>query len=224
MHIQQIKKLYALDATKNYGFTERGIRTAENRLGIRFPKELHRYYAELGKAKKVNASHNRLLPFNELIFKDDYLIIYEENQEVCFWGIHKTDLDKESPPVWVGNSLEDGVLEWHTSHQNLADFFLDMAFYNGTMGGLRYFANVLDYEKVSPQAVDFIQKNRTKILTFDDIYQYSYTDDFQEVVIICHWKTGEAVAVFVGTQNQTRFDALLELFGDENWSYTSYDD
>lgn len=224
-YIEQIKKLYVLDATKSYGFSEKEIFKAENKLGFSFPKELKNYYMELGKSKEVNTSYNRLLPFEELNFNETYLIFYEENQEVCYWAIHKEDLKKENPCVYVGNSIQEREsLEWHFSHQNLGEFFLDMAFYNGTMGGLRYNANILSKENIPLKAIDFIKKNYAEVLSFPDIRQCYYTDDFKEVVVICYSERGEPMAVFVGTQEERRFDTLLELFGYENWSYTSYDD
>ncbi len=52
----------------------------------------------------------------------------------------------------------------------------------------------------------------------DEVYAY------HEAISLCFDDEGQCTAVFVGTEDEERFSDLLELFGYEDWSYTSYDD
>ncbi len=47
---------------------------------------------------------------------------------------------------------------------------------------------------------------------------------FHEIILLCFNENGNANGVFIGTADQDRFDTLLELFGWDNWLYTSYDE
>ena len=92
------------------------------------------------------------------------------------------------------------------------------------MGGLHYCANIMDEESTDAQAARFIQQNRTEIIELRQKNQRFYTDGFHEIILLCFAKNGNANGVFIGTTDQDRFDTLLELFGWDNWLYTSYDE
>ncbi len=221
--IEAIKKLYAIAPDDLYGYSETQISLVEKRLTVCFPMPLRTYYLTLATHERLNQSHNRLISLDELHFEGDYLILYEENQQVCFWAIKKSELQQSNPPVYVGYSLADSdELNWVLSHQNLDDFFLEMAFYNGTMGGLRYNANMLN--QPNQKAVQTIQTDKTEIRALRTPNQRFYTDAYHEAISLCFDDEGQCTAVFVGTEDEERFAELLELFGYEDWSYTSYDD
>ena len=96
---QKIRRLYNLPDDENFGFSETEIITLEKRLDITLPVELRNYYLTLGKSENINYSHNRLLkPDKEIKFSDDqYLIFYEGNQVVAYWGIKEEDLKLNNP-------------------------------------------------------------------------------------------------------------------------------
>lgn len=220
-----IRTLYGIDASARYGYGDSQIQSAQARLGIVFPRVLAAYYAALAAHEKLNQAHNRLIPPDQLSIEDGFLILYEENQGVCYWGVKIDDLNQDSPPVYVGNSVADGKkLVWLVSHQNLEALFLDMAFYNGTMGGLHYHANMLD-KKVSATVLERLAQTHTPVdfAICHDRQRY-FTDAYRDIVVVCDDGDGGASAVFIGTEDPARFDELLDWFGFENWSYVSDED
>jgi hypothetical protein len=101
-NLQKIKRLYSLSEKQNYGFSDIEIAELEARLNVQLPEKLKDYYLTLGKNEEINYVHNRLLkPDHEIGFSEDrYLVFYEENQVVAYWGIKEADLKLPDPPVW----------------------------------------------------------------------------------------------------------------------------
>ena len=135
--IDKIRKLYGFPQNFHFGFSESEIYQLEKRLNIKFPLKLKSYYLSLGKIETINYSHNRLLkPNKEIRFsKDRHLIFYEENQASACWGIKEKDLKFDNPTVW-GNYGKEEDSDWLVETNSIDNFFLLMAVYNGTLGGL----------------------------------------------------------------------------------------
>lgn len=221
-YIQKIQRLYNLSEYENFGFSETEILELEKKLDIVLPAKLREYYLELGKHENINYSHNRLLkPDSEIGFSDDgYLVFYVENQVVAFWGIKKEDLKLDNPPVWAKyDTIEKS--DWMIETQTTENFFLLMAVYNGTLGGLPYNGNFLG--SVDSETVDFVEENFTLIPEISKGNQKVYTDDFYDVISLSFDKENNCVAVFTGTNDPDRFDDLIDSL-DIDWSYLSYDD
>lgn len=218
----KIRQLYDLPKDENFGFTENEINETEKSLAIEFPLELKNYYLTLGKIEAINYSHNRLLkPNKEIGFSTDrYLIFYEENQVVAYWGIKEEDLNLENPPVWGNYGTKDEP-DWHIEANSTANFFLLMAVYNGTFGGLRYNANY--FGEVQPETIKSIEKNWTIVKEISWDKQKVYTDNFYEVLSLSFDEQNNCNGIFIGTSNQERFDKILDSFGID-WSYISYED
>jgi len=144
-NINNITQLYDLPKNKDFGYSEEEIKRAADHLNITFPLALKQYYLALGKVQSINTSHNILLnPLQEVGFSDDrYLVFYEENQNVAFWGIKEEDLKEDNPAVW-GNYGTNENPDWRIEANTTEDFLLLMSIYNGTLGGLKYNANTLD--------------------------------------------------------------------------------
>lgn len=68
------------------------------------------------------------------------------------------------------------------------------------------------------------KRNRTEFKELRQENQRFYTDNFHEIILLCFAENGNANGVFIDTADQDHFDTLLELFGWDNWLYTSYDD
>lgn len=132
---QKIRRLYNLPDNENFGFTKTEITELENKLNIKLPEELKNYYLTLGKNENINFSYNRLLnPDKEIGFSDDrYLIFYEENQVVAYWGIQQGDLKLNNPPVW-GNYGSIQEPDWYLEAKTTEDFFLLRQFITEHMG------------------------------------------------------------------------------------------
>jgi len=221
-YIQKIKRLYNLSENESYGFSDDEIQELEKKLSIKLPLKLKEYYLELGKEENLNYSYNRLLNFkDEVEFSDDgYLIIYEENQVVAFWGIKKDDLSRDNPPVY-GNYDTIEKSDWVIETNTINDFFLLMAVYNGTFGGLKYNANF--FGTIDANTVSFVEKNWSIIKEISREDQRIYTNDYYEVIILFFDDSNVCTGSFIGTSNQNRFDKMLDSL-DIDWSYVSYDD
>lgn len=223
-YLEKIKTLYQLEEFDFQGFSAEEIIQAEQRLNISFPETLKEYYLLLGKNKSLNQVYNRLFSPSEMDFADDFLVFYEEYQQVCYWAIKKEDLQKENPPVYEGYLNENEAFEWYLSHASISLFWLEMAFYNGTLGGgLKYHANIMSAKKIQPQSMEKLVKNYREITALEKEGQRFYTIDYQNIISVCYDACG-ACAVFAGTQDETNFEEILTLFGEENWSYISDED
>ncbi|MCR4031962.1 MULTISPECIES: SMI1/KNR4 family protein [Flavobacterium] len=221
-YINKIKRLYKLSETENYGFSKEDMIALEKQLEVKLPLKFKEYYEELGKEENVNYVYNRLLkPYDEIEFSDDdFLVFYEENQNVVIWGIKKEDLAKDNPPVY-GNYDTIEKSDWELETQTTEDFFLMMAIYNGTFGGLQYNGNFIG--KINTEMVEQVQEKWTLIPEISRDNQKIYTDDFYDVISLSFDKNNNCTAAFIGSSDQERFDAILDVI-DIDWSYLSYDD
>lgn len=221
-YIQKIKRLYNLSENENYGFSESEILNLEKTLETKLPLKFKEYYIELGKEENLNYSYNRLLkPDHEIAFSEDnFFIFYEENQVVVFWGIKRNDLMKDDPPVYCnyGNAEESN---WEIETQTTENFFLLMAVYNGTFGGLKFNGNF--FGNVSSEIIKLIAENWQLIPEISWEKQKVYTNDYYEVITLSFDDNSNCTAVFIGSSNQERFDKIIEGI-DIDWSYLSYDD
>lgn len=221
-YIQKIKRLYNLPENENFGFSENQILDLEKKLNVKLPSTLKEYYLELGTEENLNYCFNRLLKLeNEIGFSDDdVLVIYEENQAVAIWGIKRKDLNQENPPVY-GNYDTVGKSSWILEYQTTEAFFLAMAIYNGTFGALKYNGNY--FGEVDSEMVNRIESNWALIPEISWDKQKNYTNDYFEVISLSFDEDKNCTAVFIGSSDQERFDAILDLV-DIDWSYLSYDD
>ncbi len=124
-----IKKLFAI--TEVDGFSEAEIDKAKSVHGS-IPMTLEKYYRELGNDNIVNHTQNNLTkPWEEeWQVSDTHMVIYAENQCVCYWGISLEDLEKENPPVYI--CFEND--EWELESDTVSNFLIAMAHLNGGFG------------------------------------------------------------------------------------------
>jgi len=221
-YIQKIKRLYNLSENENYGFSENQIIDLEKTLDIKLPSKFKEYYLELGKEENLNYCFNRLLkPENEIGFSDDgFLVFYEENQNVAFWGIKKEDLKEDNPPVY-GNYDTIEKSDWEIETQTTENFFLFMAVFSGTLGGLQYNGNYMG--EIEPEIVKFVEDNWKLVPEISRENQKVYTDEFYDVISLSFDQNNKCLAAFIGSSDQERFDNILDGI-DIDWSYLSYDD
>jgi len=85
------------------GNTDAEIDAAEERIGVKLPQSLRRWYRYAGKSiSSVSNNQNHLLRLNELQpLEETYgrLHVQIENQAVYQWAIRADDLAQEDPPV-----------------------------------------------------------------------------------------------------------------------------
>ena len=230
--MENIKKLYNLTTKDCKGFSEAQLLKAEKRLHITFPEEFRAYYLQLGATESVNQSFNSLATPEQLYFDEDFLCFCEENQGVVMWAIRKEDLANPNPPIW-GNYGSETDPDWILENPKLSDFWLYMAIYNGTLGGLSYNANAMggwDMEgfEVPEQAVSYIEKQYDMLTELCWEGQRVFTDkDFTIVIVLSiHRETKRATGIFIGTSKKKLFDKFLEEMKNcgLEWYYTSYED
>ncbi|UUF16070.1 MULTISPECIES: hypothetical protein [Flavobacterium] len=146
-----IKKLFHI--TEPFGFISDEVQTIENIFG-KLPQVFVDYYTELGKIQNLNHTQDFLIvPERFQYYKhDDYLIFYSENQKACVWGIHKDDLLKPDPPVYMSSDEK----EWNLETEKLSDFFTAMAFLQAGFA-LQFPCNT--FFELEQKELDFIKEN-----------------------------------------------------------------
>ncbi|HJY11741.1 MAG TPA: hypothetical protein VJ304_03080 [Flavobacterium sp.] len=146
-----IKELYHITEPK--GFTIDEIQIVKDIFG-KLPQVFVDYYTELGKIENLNHTQDLLIvPERFQYYKQiDHLIFYSENQRACVWGIHKNDLSKANPPVYIS---EDGK-EWKLETDSLTEFFTAMAFLQAGYA-LEYPCNT--FYELEPHELKFTAEN-----------------------------------------------------------------
>ena len=120
-----IKDLFGISEAK--GFSEAEIEQVRDMRG-KIPLALELYYREVGGESKINHTQNNLiLPSEHTWLKSEsHLIIYAENQGVCYWGISLDNLGIEDPPVYVTFDNVD-LKTWELESYKVSDFLIAMA-------------------------------------------------------------------------------------------------
>lgn len=146
-----IKKLFHI--TEPNGFSNDEIQIVKNNFG-NLPQVFVDYYTELGKIQKLNNTQDSLVAVDRLInyATDEYLIFYKENQYACVWGIHKDDLSKSNPPVYMSYDEQ----EWNLETETLSDFFTAMAYLQAGFG-LDFYSEC--FYELDDKALKFIDEN-----------------------------------------------------------------
>ncbi|WP_343705428.1 hypothetical protein [Flavobacterium sp.] len=203
-----IKKLFHI-AEPN-GFTYDEIQVVKDIFG-QLPKVFVDYYAELGKIQNLNHTQDLLIvPERFQYYKnDDYLIFYSENQKACVWGIHKEDLSKSNPPVYMSYDEK----EWNWEANTLTDFFTAMAHLQAGFA-LEFPSNT--FYEIEMNDLDFIIKNYSdKGVSFNQwlegIQFYGNHDD--DVIII----TGGSQMFYAANSKEhfTQLNKVLSQLGEE---------
>ncbi|MDR3354581.1 MAG: hypothetical protein LBO21_06045 [Synergistaceae bacterium] len=144
---KEIAKLFGIKT--QIGIEETVIAEAEKETGP-MPAVLRAYYLELGAHKALNRTQDRLLGPDELRETDDHIIFYTENQDVCEWGIAKSNWSEADPPVFRSYDRKEWVLE----AERLRDFLVAMAHWQAVFA---YEYSKEEFLFLSPQAAEKIR-------------------------------------------------------------------
>jgi hypothetical protein len=217
---QKISTLY--NVSKNYGYSENDIIQEENKQKIRIPRVLREYYALLGRNKKINETHNRLLKLNsETGFSDDgYYVFYEENQAVVCWGINKNDMEKDNPKVYGNYDPENLTEDWFIDSETLEGFLLTMAYWNGALGGLKYNANYSNDSGIEDSILKNIENNWNEITGITNQQLRFFTNDDIEIIAVTTDLENTANGIYTGTNDKNKFIEILKKINIE-WDYRS---
>lgn len=220
-YTKAIRQLYDLPGGQRYALPEQELAALAARIGTPLPALLLDYYRDFGAHENLNNTHNCLLQPGEIVLSAaGYLVFYEENQGVVQWAMKQTDLQLADPPVW-GNYGSEESPDWVLESAALSDFWLLMAVYNGTMGALPYNANA--FGPLDQAVATVVAQNWTAVPAISWDKQKVYTRDFREVISLSFDDEGACTAIFAGTADQERFDALMDKL-PVDWDYCSYDD
>jgi hypothetical protein len=174
-----IKKVFHI--TEPNGFSNDEIQIIKNIFG-QLPEVFVDYYRELGKIQSLNQTQDLLIiPERFQYYKqNNYLIFYSENQKSCVWGIHKDDLSKPNPPVFMSTDEK----EWNLETETLTEFFTAMAFLQAGYA-LEFPCNT--FYELEQHELDFVVENfQNKGVSFrqwlEGINFYGNCDD--DVIII----------------------------------------
>ncbi|MCW3463054.1 SMI1/KNR4 family protein [Chitinophaga nivalis] len=218
-YLQIIRKLYNLSEDANQGYTEEVLAAMEERLQIQLPSSLRQYYLTLGNNKVVNDTFNRLLtPADTGFTEDDYLVFYEENQGVVLWGIKRTDLQQDNPPVY--GTYNPAGQEWFLDAGTTENFLLSMAYWNGALGGLPHTAFTEEEADLTAENIRIITDNWQELSGISHQLLRFFTNR-EEEIIVCTTDEKRAInSIYVGTHDEAIFQAIMERLPLE-WMYRS---
>ena len=216
-YLQIIRKLYNLTEDANHGYPEAAIAALEERLQVKIPASLRQYYLSLGNNKMVNDSFNRLTSLGEIGFsEDEHLVFYEENQAVVLWGIAKAELQQDNPPVY--GTYDSGRAEWFTDADTTEHFLLSMAWWNGALGGLTHTAFTDLEEDLTPTHIAAVTGNWEEQKGVSNQLLRFFTNDYEDILVLTTEQNGQVNGVYAGTNNEARFNFILQTLNME-WCY-----
>ena len=174
------------------------------------PAVLIRLYRLTGRRDDLHQAHNYLALPEDLEVSDEHLVFYHENQEVCSWGIPRTRLSEEDPPVHVRFD-EDA---WRLDHERLSDFLVAMLLFQASMGGMAHsgFVEEFSQEIVAPEGWRRIE------IIGPAWNAYALAAEGQ-VLFVLRGREGEAVTVSAGARTNKLLRALEQTFG-LCWDYS----
>ena len=212
------QNLYSQFTSKN-GINIEEIELAEKSYGFHLPKVLREFYLLAGNHRAINASHNRLLSVDCLEIADNKLLFYQDNQCAFYWAIDLSDIEKDDPPVWIGQTIvgQEG-LEWYLDAERVSDFLLIMLCWQSVMGGLPFTGLVDNIEEYVIRTV----KNNFSPLKVGK--NYSGLQSFiGEGKVICLTESEEGASIYAGASDEGKFLEIEDLLQIE-WDYCSLDD
>ena len=115
------------------GIPEARLARAESRLGWRLPAALCEYYRELGAFDKLNFADYRILRPEDWEIHEDKLVLCEENQNVCVWGIDPEG-KADDPALFQGT--QNDTWSWVRADLDLFAFLQLMIYLQAAWGGM----------------------------------------------------------------------------------------
>ncbi len=206
--LEMIKQLYSVEKVK--GYAEHEINFVKELFGT-LPQIIEDFWRIAGCTEELHYGQDHwITPDNfrksSWLRDSDYLILLNENQGVCQAGIHKSDLEKTNPPVYV--STVDGK-NW-TLCAKTASEFLQAALAYQAVFTFEY--NPEAFFWFTQEEVQIVQSRLEKKL-FElhgwidiDLSFYSNAPDNMVVIMDC-----EDVQVLYGAASEKGYQKLMEV-------------
>ena len=193
-----IAKLFSIK--RQIGFTPEEVETCVVIHGG-LPEVLSAYYLELGRHEALNETYNQLLPPDQVRDYVDYLVFFEENQQVVEWAVRKADTDQPDPPGWV---TPDEGATWFLDADSVTHFLMWIACLHA----------VFSYEYTSEEFVTMTPlvagQIRTRFTPVDTGTPHTSGVEFftWHSAVIMMAENGDTFDVMWSAPTETRFDAL----------------
>jgi hypothetical protein len=205
MHFKEIAGLFGIK--EQIGVAESSITEAEKKIGP-MPSVLRSYYRELGAHEALNRTQDRLLGPEELLETDGHILFYTENQDVCEWGVAKSDWQKPDPPVYRSYDRKEWVLE----AERLSDFLVAMAHWQAIFAyeySSYEYSSIGEYPILSQESAEkiraaFNSKNLTGFRYWDAEFF-----GWREAILVL-LKDGESCELLYSAPEEACFAALDE--------------
>jgi hypothetical protein len=124
---------------------------AEARIGLSLPRMLRHFGRRFGWDGQLATARETLLSPESWRIRGKALVFCVENQGVVLWGIRRSDLAKNDPPVRVAENREP--FKWDWDHDRLSDFFLTLVYWQGIVGANLYKGDIGVDEAATPEAL-----------------------------------------------------------------------
>jgi hypothetical protein len=137
-HVALYKSLYrrlGYPLTDKHRTPARAILAAERRLGIKVPSALRDYYLVAGREKRFNRACQRLLTPSQWFVENRSLVFFEENQQVCFWGV---PLRAKSKNPTVSQAVNHDRIVWRSEGLKCSEFLTSMLMWHALNGGMPF--------------------------------------------------------------------------------------
>ena len=205
-----INRLYRLRS--GGGLAPARLAAAEARLNWRLPQLLRRYLLCFGGHEALNQAHQRLLAPEDWAWAGDYLPLFEENQGVCCWGLHRRAAGPNPPCHWAAATATGW--QWQSHWPDTGRLLLEMACSNASLDGLAYCGSRLVAPE--PAAVAWLQRRWTEIRDLRSPNQRFYHRRWREIMVLCLDEAGHPSGLFYGGNGMRRCAQLGERFA---WDY-----
>lgn len=107
---------------KRDGVLASEVKSAEKRLRTSLPATLSEMYRKAGRRTDLHGAHDRLVAPNLLVVVNGALVFYQEHSQTLAWGIPKSELVKDDPPVVCAKN--EPPFAWEPDHDALSGFFV----------------------------------------------------------------------------------------------------
>ncbi|HCC66133.1 MAG TPA: hypothetical protein DEP59_03925 [Moraxella sp.] len=212
--ISAIELLYQLENhPEPLGVSQAMIEQNEQALDFQLPAGLYHYLLALGNIASLNSGFNHLglLPLERL---GDHLVIGKTCDDDAVWGIHVDDLTQSYPMVQMSrnfDAIEQSEIHWF-DELPLAEFLLAQAIVNGVNGGLKYHAQIYDFDGITiPQDLEQkLQSLASEIIELRQPHErYFQAEDFG-VVMLLGMDESIPNAFMIASQDEHKFNDYIQ--------------